>query len=230
MSQLYDRTADAVRWMYDRRISAPPILDERLYFPQVSDFQHAWEEIRDEALDIARTLANVPRFHELMEEQTPISANDGHDWRVFVLRAYGVEIEENARRCPATSALVASCPNVLSASFSFLAPGKHIPPHRGPFRGVVRCHLGLSMPHGADGRVGAILWIDGKEHRLNDGDYLVWDDTYTHEVHNRTDHVRIALLLDIWRHGMPADMNALSMFLVGLVRLGMLVRGSPFAR
>ena len=78
--------------------------------------------------------------------------------------------------------------------------------------------------------MGAILWIDGKEHRLNDGDYLVWDDTYTHEVHNRTDHVRIALLLDIWRHGMPADMNALSMFLVGLVRLGMLVRGSPFAR
>ena len=229
MSQLYDRTANAVRWMYDRRISAPPILNERLYFPQVSEFQRAWQEIRDEALDVARSLANVPRFHELMAEQTPISANDGHDWRVFVLRAYGVAIKENVARCPVTAALVASCPNVLSASFSFLAPGKHIPPHRGPFRGVVRCHIGLSMPKDADGRLGAILWIDGKEHRLADGDYLVWDDTYTHEVLNGTGDVRIALLLDIWRHGMPPDMNALSMMIVALVRLGMLVRGSPFA-
>jgi aspartate beta-hydroxylase len=229
MSQLYDRTADAVRWMYDRRISAPPILNERVYFPQVSDFQRAWETIRDEALGVSRTIANVPRFHELMAEQAPISANDGRDWRVFVLRAYGVDIKENIARCPATASLIHACSNVLSASFSFLAPGKHIPSHRGPFRGVVRCHLGLSMPRDADGRLGAILWIDGKEHRLDDGDYLVWDDTYTHEVLNGTNDVRIALLLDIWRHGMPADMNALSAAIVGLVRLGMLVRGSPFA-
>ena len=229
MSQLYDRTADAVRWLYDRRITAPPILDERVYFPQVAAFQSAWTNIRDEALEVARALAQVPRFHELMAEQAPISANDGHDWRVFVLRAYGVEIKENAARCPVTRALVAACPNVLSASFSFLAPGKHIPPHRGPFRGVVRCHLGLSMPRCADGRVGAILWINGKEYRLGEGEYLVWDDTYTHEVLNETNGIRVALLLDIWRHGMPADMLALSKILVGLVRLGMLVRGSPFA-
>src|SRR5437016_12149764 len=229
MSQLYDRTADAVRWLYDHRISAPPILNESLYFPQAVDFQRMWESIGDAARSVARTLSSVPRFHELMEEQAPISANDGHDWRVFVLRAYGVDIRENAARCPVTAALVGACPNVLSASFSFLAPGKHIPPHRGPFRGVVRCHLGLCMPRGDDGRVGAILWIDGKEHRLGDGDYLVWDDTYTHEVHNRTSWLRIALLLDIWRHGMPPDMSALSRMIVGLVRLGMLVRGSPFA-
>src|SRR3954452_11691107 len=108
MSQLYDRTADAVRWLYDRRIAAPPILDQSVYFPQVMDFQRAWGSIRDEALEVARTLARVPRFHELMEEQAPISANDGHDWRVFVLRAYGVEIKENATRCPVTAALVAA--------------------------------------------------------------------------------------------------------------------------
>lgn len=229
MSQLYDRTADTVRWIYDRRISAPPVLDETVYFPQVFRFARAWESIRDEALAVARNLSRVPRFHELMEAQAPISANDGHDWRVFVLRAYGADIRKNLARCPVTASLIATCPNVLSASFSFLAPGKHIPPHRGPFRGVVRCHLGLSMPRGADGRAGAILWIDGVEHRLANGDYLVWDDTYTHEVLNGTDDVRIALLLDIWRHGMPADMTLLSRLIVSLVRLGMLMKGNPFA-
>jgi aspartate beta-hydroxylase len=227
MSQLYDLTADTVRWLYDRRISAPPILNENIYFPQVFKFARAWEAIRDEALTVSRNLAQVPRFHELMEAQAAISANDGHDWRIFVLRAYGADIKANLSRCPVTASLVAACPNVLSASFSFLAPGKHIPPHRGPFRGVVRCHLGLSMPRGADGRVGAILWIDGVEHRLGDGDYLVWDDTYTHEVLNGTNNVRIALLLDIWRHGMPADMSILSRLIVGMVRVGMLIKGNP---
>lgn len=229
MTQFYDLTADTVRWIYERRISAPPVLDEAVYFPQVSRFVRAWQSIRDEALAVSRNLSTVPLFHELMQAQGTISANDGNDWRIFVLRAYGADIAKNLARCPATAELVASCPNVLSASFSFLAPGKHIPPHRGPFRGVVRCHLGLSMPRGSDGRPGAILWIDGVEHRLADGDRLVWDDTYTHEVHNRTDQVRIALLLDIWRHGMPADMSILSRLIVGIVRAGMVLRGSPFA-
>lgn len=226
---LYDVTADTVRWLYDRRIAAPPILDERVYFRDAPRFQHSWMAIRDEALAVAHRLSEVPRFHELMESQTPISANDGHDWRVFVLRAYGADIPGNLARCPVTAALVRSCPDVLSASFSFLAPGKHIPPHRGPFRGVVRCHLGLSMPRGTDGRLGAILWIDGVEHRLDNGEYLVWDDTYTHEVRNRTDEIRVALLLDIWRRGMPADMFVLSRAIVGLVRLTMLLKGSPVA-
>lgn len=229
MSGLYDFTADTVRRIYDRRISAPPVLDEAVYFPQARRFARAWKSIRDEAWAVSRNLSQVPRFHELMAAQAPISANDGHDWRVFVLRAYGADIAANLSRCPATAALLAACPNVLSASFSFLAPGKHIPPHRGPFRGVVRCHLGLDMPRGSDGELGAIMWIDGVEHRLGDGDYLVWDDTYTHEVHNRTDKVRTALLLDIWRAGMPADMTALSRLIVGMVRLGMQMRGRPFA-
>jgi len=228
MSQLYDLTADAVRWIYDRRITAPPILDETRYFPEAPELARSWTAIREEALAVAGNLPSIPRFHELMQAQAPISANDGLDWRVFVLRAYGADIEPNLARCPATARLIAACPSVLSASFSFLAPGKHIPPHRGPFRGVVRCHLGLSMPRGEDGRLGAILWIDGVEHRLGDGDFLVWDDTYVHEVRNTTDDVRIALLLDIWRQGMPADMAALSSFIVGMVRLGMLMRGGPF--
>jgi aspartate beta-hydroxylase len=218
MPAIYDRAADAVRWVYDRRIRTPAILDAALYFPRAQEFSAAWQTIRDEALAVARELATVPRFHELMRAQESISASDGLDWRVFVLKAYGADIPRNLARCPETARLVADSPSVLSASFSFLAPGKHIPVHRGPFRGVVRFHLGLSMPRGADGRVGAILWVDGVEYRLDDGDTLLWDDTYPHEVLNATDEVRIALLLDVWRQGMPADMVLLSRLLVAGAR------------
>jgi aspartate beta-hydroxylase len=218
MSAFYDRAADTVRWVYDRRISAPAILDAAVYFPEAGEFARSWEAIRDEALAVAQGLATVPLFHELMQAQESISANDGRDWRVFVLKAYGADIPRNLARCPVTAALVQACPSVLSASFSFLAPGKHIPVHRGPFRGVVRCHLGLSMPRGADGRASAIMWVDGVEHRIGDGETLVWDDTYPHEVLNTSREVRIALLLDVWRQGMPRDMALLSSLIVAGAR------------
>jgi aspartate beta-hydroxylase len=93
---------------------------------------------------------------------------------------------------------------------------------------VVRFHLGLSMPRNRKGELGAVLWVDGVPHYLADGDTLLWDDTYPHEVLNATDDVRIALLLDVWREGMPADMRALSNVIVGMVQVAMLFRGAPF--
>jgi aspartate beta-hydroxylase len=226
---MYDRTADTVRRIYDRRIQDPPLLDEQRYFPQAQLFRDAWREIRAEALKVsAGRIGKIPRFHEIMPEQAEISANDGIDWRMYTLKAYQTEIHEHMRECPVTTALVAQCPNVLSASFSFLAPGKHIPVHRGPFRAVVRFHLGLSMPRDDRGALGAVLWVDGVPHYLDDGDTLLWDDTYPHEVLNATNEVRIALLLDVWREGMPADLRALSSVIVGIVRTAMFFRAAPF--
>ncbi|HEY5338287.1 MAG TPA: aspartyl/asparaginyl beta-hydroxylase domain-containing protein [Rhizomicrobium sp.] len=230
MPKFYGALADAMRNIYDHRIQAPAILDHDRYFPDAPAFAASWQGIRDEAMMVARGLSSVPRFHELMSAQEPISANDGHDWRVFVLKAYGHDVPRNLERCPVTAALVKSCPSVLSASFSFLAPGKHIPPHRGPFRGVVRFHLGLSMPRDSDGRLGAILWVDGEEYRLDNGGTLLWDDTYTHEVLNGTDQVRACLLLDVWRSEMPADMVALSHLVIAGARLAAYVNNAAFTR
>ena len=155
MNRLYDQTATLIRWIYDCRIIGPPVLDLDTHFPAGERFAAAWRALRDEALAIATRLAEVPRFHEIMPEQTEISANDARDWRMFIIKAYGVEVPENKARCPALAAIVASAPEVLSASYSFMAPGKHIPAHRGPFRGVLRFYLALSMPRLADGRPGA---------------------------------------------------------------------------
>jgi aspartate beta-hydroxylase len=230
MPQIYDHLADAVRRIYDRRIRTPAVLDMARYFPEARQIVPLWQRIRDEALSNTGRLSSVPRFHELMSAQTSISANDGRDWRVFVLKAYGFNIRQNSDRCPATAELIARCPSILSASFSYLAPGKHIPPHRGPFRGIVRFHLGLSVPLGEDGKPGAILTIDGVEYRLGDGDCLLWDDTYSHEVLNATNEVRVALLLDVWRSEMPADMVVLSQLIVASARMAAAMRAKAMSR
>jgi aspartate beta-hydroxylase len=225
MGAFYDLSADLIRGIYDRRIVAPTVLDIDRYFPDARKFVSAWREIRDEGLRVADRLATVPRFHEIMHEQTAISANDGRDWRMLILKAYGIENPINIAKCPVLASIVASAPDVLSASISFLAPGKHVPAHRGPFRGVLRFYLALSMPKAADGLPGAVLKIAGSEFRLSDGEYLLWDDTYVHEAWNCSDGLRMVLLLDVRRRGMPLDMEIFSRVLMMIVRIGIKLRG-----
>jgi aspartate beta-hydroxylase len=225
MGFLYNRSTDLIREVYDRRISAPSVLNPAAYFPDARRFSDAWEAIRDEALDVARDIQKVPRFHELMEEQRVISAHDDRDWRMFVLKAYGVEVVRNMEQCPALAGLIATSPDVLSAAFSYLAPHKHIPQHRGPYRGVLRFYLGLSVPLSDDARPRTILKIEDTEHRIGNGEYLLWDDTFPHEVWNQSDAMRIALLLDIRRRGMPRDLELLSHVIVKLAGATIRLRG-----
>jgi aspartate beta-hydroxylase len=225
MTKIYDGMSVLLRWVYQARFDGPPVLECESCFPNARKFTDAWRPIRDEALAVAARLDVVPRFHDIMPEQASISSNDGRDWRVLMLKAYGTELPHNMARCPVLSSILAETPEVLSASISFMAPRKHILRHCGPFRGVLRFHLGLSMPIGPDGRPAATLMIDGCEHRIADGEGLLWDDTYPHEVWNNSDKVRAALTLDVWRPGMPADMRLLSRLIVHVVQLGVKYRG-----
>ncbi|GAB7540313.1 aspartyl/asparaginyl beta-hydroxylase domain-containing protein [Burkholderia sp. 3C] len=225
MAAFYDLGARTLRHLYDRKIRSAAVLDTAALFPDARRFTAAWRTLRDEALDVARDLPRIPRFHEIMREQADISANDARDWRMFILQAYGVGFEKNRVRCPALAAIVDATPDVLSASLSFLAPGKHIPPHRGPFRGVLRGYLVLSMPKRDDGSPAAVLKIDGRDHRLDDGQFLLWDDTFEHEVWNDSDSVRIVLLLDIRRRDLPPGLRLLSAAIVRLIQVGIRLRG-----
>ncbi|EOI1366769.1 aspartyl/asparaginyl beta-hydroxylase domain-containing protein [Serratia marcescens] len=219
MSAIYDWSVLALRNVYDRRIQGKPVLDSAALFPDAERFTAQWRQIREEALTVAHDLHNIPRFHEIMIQQASISANDARDWRMFIMKAYGQPIARNLARCPALAALIASSPDVLSASLSFLAPGKQVPPHRGPFRGILRGYLVLDMPKRADGVPAAVLKVDGREYRLHEGEFMLWDDTFEHEVWNDSAQVRTVLLLDIRRRDMPGGLRLLSSAIIALVRL-----------
>jgi aspartate beta-hydroxylase len=219
---IYDLSASALRSVYNARISGPstfePIQD---FFPSSNRYITAYKDIRTEALAIK----SAPRFHDLMPEQASISANDGLDWRMFVLKAYGIEITENIARCPKLAALIQSTPEVLSAAISYLAPHKVIPPHRGPFKAILRFHLMLSMPLTEAGAPAAFLTVNGERHLMHEAEALLWDDTFEHAVNNDSDKERIALLLDVRRPSMPIDMRILTRLMIGLVQTAMRHRG-----
>jgi aspartate beta-hydroxylase len=204
--------------VYNAFVDTPPLLDSDIYFPQADEFAGCWQSIRDEALRTAGGLNTIPQFHDLMPEQYKLSGFGEREWRILVLRAYGLDIKENMNRCPTLTGLVKKYPHIKSASLSFLAPGKVIPTHRGPFRGITRYYLGIDVPTAEAGAPGVTLTIDGTDHRLGNGEWLLWDDTYPHSVTNHTDKWRIALLLDIYRERMTRPLRWFTNSVIYLAR------------
>ena len=83
-----------------------------------------------------------------------------------------------------------------TAMFSILAPKKHIPEHRGMWKGMLRYHLGLIIPWPPGScriRVGQDIrtWDEGKS--------LVFDDSHLHEAWNDSDQYRVVLFVDVVR-------------------------------
>ncbi|HVO09732.1 MAG TPA: aspartyl/asparaginyl beta-hydroxylase domain-containing protein [Vicinamibacteria bacterium] len=130
-------------------------------------------------------------------------------WNTFNLYFYGRRFEENCARCPRTTALLESLPRFERdhIMFSALNPHAHIPPHTGPMNGIIRAHLALVAPPGCYIRVGP------EERTWQEGELLVFDDSFEHEVWNHSDHTRIVLFLNFWHPCFaPEEIPALERF------------------
>jgi len=136
----------------------------------------------------------IPPFHEISHEQRPITSDAR--WRSFVLFAYGVEAPRNCRLCPRTAAAVRAIPGMQTAMFSILEPGKRLPPHRGPYKGLLRAQLALEVPADA-----SQCWLEVEGIRLHwqTGKVLVFDDTRPHSAANDAATRRCVLFLDVLR-------------------------------
>lgn len=194
---LLNRLTARLRWFY-RDIATPPILDLDAYFPAHRALQTAYPALRAEALAVFAAHPDVPRFHEILSTQTSISANDGKDWRMFLIKSYGHTIAANAAQTPTLARFLQTHPEITTAALSYLDPGKHIPRHRGPFRGILRYHLCLYAP---DCGTNDAPWlsVDTTKVPYAEGAALLWDDTFFHEVRVPGTHPRVALLLDVRR-------------------------------
>ena len=109
---------------------------------------------------------------------------------------FGYEAEQSWKRCPETMKVLSRIPNLRSAFFSILGPNYHIPHHRGVTKGLIRCHLGLIVP---DQRDQCIMRVGDQICQWEEGRCFVFDDTYDHEVWNKTDQERVVLLIDVDR-------------------------------
>jgi beta-hydroxylase len=171
-----------------------PVVFEPALFPWTRVIEEHYDEIRAEAIRLDELRDVLPTFHEMSPYQKRISKGD--NWKTVWLHGFGHDSEVAQQLCPTTARLVREVPGLQTALFSMLAPGTHIPAHRGVYKGLINYHLGVIVPKQAERcrmQVGdeLVVWQSGQS--------VVFDDTNTHEVWNESGEERVVLMLQIER-------------------------------
>lgn len=179
-----------------------PLLTEH-DFPELAPLSANWRMMREEAL-------------KLRDEgyiRTALNNNDigfnsffKRGWKRFYLKWYDQALPSAQALCPRTVDLLKGIPEVKGAMFALLDPRSHLNPHRDPFAGSIRYHLGLVTPNSD----ACFISVDGERYFWKDGEAVLFDETYIHCVENNTDETRIILLCDIERPLRLGVMRALN--------------------
>jgi len=202
----------ALEWLIGRfsLVGDRPVHDPRT-FDWTRHLEANWQVIREEVEDVLRHRDALPNFQDISTDQTALTTDDR--WKTYFLYGFGFKAEHNCARCPETTRLIEQVPGMTTAFFSILAPGKHIPAHRGPYKGVLRYHLGLLVPEPNEA---CRIRVDDEMHHWQEGKSLLFDDTYQHEVWNDTDGERVVLFMDVKRP-LPAPLAALNDIIIRVV-------------
>ncbi|MFD1693056.1 aspartyl/asparaginyl beta-hydroxylase domain-containing protein [Azotobacter chroococcum] len=129
-------------------------------------------------------------------------------------------MDSGCQQCPETARILSAVPGLNSAFFSILGPGAHIPRHTGVTKRILTCHLALVTPTPAER---CRIQVAEQTASWREGECLVFDDTYPHEVWNDTEETRVVLLIQFKR---PLRLPGR---LLGDLFLGA-VRRSPFVQ
>jgi beta-hydroxylase len=175
-------------------------------FPALSNLRDHWQIIRDEALALQdmghirdATGHNDAGFNSFFKE----------GWKRFYLTWYGESLPSALALCPKTVALLEATPGVNGAMFALLPPGGKLNPHRDPFAGSLRYHLGLITPNAESCRI----FVDGEPYFWRDGEDVMFDETFVHAAENKSDMTRVILFCDVERPLKTTFMRRLNRFI-----------------
>ena len=161
-------------------------------FKELEPLQQNWQIIRAEAENLL-ALKKI----KAAEQNNDAGFNSffKNGWKRFYLKWYDASHPSAEQLCPQTYALLKAIPSVKAAMFAELPPGGKLNPHRDPFAGSLRYHLGLATPN--DDR--CFIDVDGERHSWRDGQGVMFDETYIHWAINGSESDRIILFCDVER-------------------------------
>lgn len=193
------RVGKRVRWPVNRFLARQSLIGTQPFFrpeqvPGLDSLRANWDVIRDEALAVMADREGVPPLGKISPDHRRIASTSA--WKSFFFTGYGYKARANRARCPQTAALVDKVPNVVVAFYSIFEPGTRVPRHNGVTKGLLNVHLGLIVPQGA-GR--CEISVEGETRGWTPGEYLIFDETFAHEVWNETDEPRVVLFLQVLR-------------------------------
>lgn len=172
-------------------VPAKPVIDPA-GFPELAPLAANWTTIRDEA----RRLFDEGYIRgALANNDVGFNSFFKRGWKRFYLKWYGDPLPSAATLCPQTVAMLQRIPSVKAAMFALLEPGAKLNPHRDPFAGSLRYHLGLITPNSD----ACFIDVDGEKLVWHDGAPIMFDETFIHWAQNKTDVTRVILFCDIER-------------------------------
>jgi aspartyl/asparaginyl beta-hydroxylase (cupin superfamily) len=174
------------------------LLGDKMYFdpyvfPIAKELEDLYPEIKLEVERILARYDDLVVFQDVSPNQAYIPTDD--KWRMFFYRAMGVNFKQNQTFAPVVSNLIKKYPEIVSAYISVLGPKTYLNPHKGPWSGILRMHLGVVIPKNGY----CALIVEGVDHVWEEGKTVLFDDTYEHTAVNATDEKRAIVFLDIMR-------------------------------
>lgn len=197
-------------------LERPTFFDIDAVCPALDLLTRNHDVIRAEWDRLERWRATMPRYHDIDPGQTKISGTVDPDknWHVFMLYLLGDKPQANRARCPMTCLLLDRIPNLVQAFFSVLDAGKSVPRHQGPYLGYLRYHLGVKVPR----KNPPELIVNGQSYVWREGEAVMFDDSWPHEVINHSAEPRVVLIVDVLRP-LPTHLSLLNKLIVyGLAR------------
>jgi aspartate beta-hydroxylase len=154
------------------------------YKDNLVEIHKYWQIIRDEGLKL------LSQDGTFMNEQENLK--DRGDWKQFELFARGAATKQ-CHMAPITCKLINSFKAASSCKrgqvkFSVLHPNTHIHSHCGPTNCRIRAHLGLQVPENT------FIRVAEETRSWKDGEWLIFDDSFEHEVWHNGTSVRLVLI------------------------------------
>lgn len=163
---------------------------DAVQFPWTEAFADHHAAIRDE-LAAFRAQQDVT-FRNYIGPVTGDGVDAGA-WHVLYLDYRGHRWDQHRAWFPRLMSLVDAVPRRSGTVFiSRLTPGTHIPPHAGASNTQLTCHFGIAVPEGVEMRVAR------ETRRQPEGRCIVFDDSFEHEVWNRSDQDRYNVFIQCW--------------------------------
>jgi hypothetical protein len=149
-----------------------------------------WSEYNRDDTPIFTKMSNKDIEDRLKENEDYLNSGD-NSWRLFGLKLYGKEVEDNAKYCPKTLELFKNIDYVTNIGFSCLEPGVSTTVHRDFNHNILRCHFPLIIPEGD-----CAIRVGDKTQKWNNNEYFIFDDTCYHVAWNKTKENRFILIVD----------------------------------
>jgi hypothetical protein len=186
---------------YVQGLRAKPIWDVSVdlptFLPVIRAMQAATADIRSDYLNALH--------NRLREETECIHTSKSGDWKVFTVN--GIENQDlDVDGC--SSEALAACAllkqissmnipgvRVLRGGYSAINRNGHLRPHFGITNAQLKFHLGLIVPTAPDGNACASIRVASETAAWKEGDVLVFDDSFEHEVTSTCESPRVIFQL-----------------------------------